>query len=64
MSKMNNQVIRNMQSDDRAYGDLSNKKQVVQKDKSAKHRQNFNKMSVADVMVMNEDFDDDENMDY
>ena len=64
MSKMNNQAIRNMQSDDRAYGDLSNKKQVVQKDKSAKHRQNFNKMSVADVMVMNEDFDDDENMDY
>ena len=61
---MNNQAIRNMQSDDRAYGDLSNKKQVVQKDKSAKHRQNFNKMSVADVMVMNEDFDDDENMDY
>ena len=59
MSKMNNQEIRDMQRDDRNYGDMTDKKRVVQKDKSQKHRQNFRHMSVADVMSMNEDEDYD-----
>ena len=57
MSNLNNQVIRNMQADDRAYGDRSDKKIVVQKDKSVKHRPNFNKMSVQDILNMEEDGD-------
>ncbi len=59
MSKMNNQDIRDMQRDDRNYGDMTDKKRVVQKDKSQKYRQNFRHMSVADVMSMNEDEDYD-----
>ena len=59
MSKMNNQDIRDMQRDDRNYGDMTDKKRIVQKDKSQKYRQNFRHMNVADVMAMNEDEDYD-----
>jgi len=64
MSKIDNQVIRNMQADDRAYGDRSDKKIVVQKDKSQKHRANFNRMSVNDLLNMNEDEDYDYEDEY
>lgn len=56
MSNLNNQVIRNMQADDRSYGE-SNDKRIVQKDKSQKHRQNFSRMSVQDIRSMQEDGD-------
>ncbi len=56
---MNNQDIRDMQRDDRNYGDMTDKKRIVQKDKSQKYRQNFRHMNVADVMAMNEDEDYD-----
>ena len=59
MSKMNNQEIRDMQRDDRNYGDMTDKKRVVQKDKSQKYRQNFRHMRVEDVMAMSEDYDYD-----
>lgn len=59
MSKIDNQVIRNMQADDRAYGDRSDKKIVVQKDKSQKHRPQFNRMSVQDILNMEDDNDFD-----
>jgi len=59
MSKMNNQEIRDMQRDDRNYGDMTDKKRVVQKDKSQKYRQNFRHMRVEDVMAMSEDEDYD-----
>lgn len=58
MSNLNGQVIRNMQSDDRAYGDNSIKI-IVQKDKSKKNPQQFNRMSVQDIMNMQEDGDYD-----
>lgn len=64
MSKMDSQLIRNMQADDRAYGDASNKKRVVQKDKSQKHRQQFNRMSVKDIVNMNETGDYDYEDEY
>lgn len=57
MSNLNSQIIRNMQADDRAYGDRSDKKIVVQKDKTVKYRPNFNKMSVQDILNMEEDGD-------
>lgn len=56
MSNLNNQVIRNMQADDRSYGE-SNDKRIVQKDKFQKHRQNFSRMSVQDIRSMQEDGD-------
>ena len=59
MSNMNSQDIRSMQADDRKYGDRSDKKIVMQKDKSQKHRQNFTRMSVQDIRGMQEDDDYD-----
>lgn len=56
MSNMNSQLISNMQSDDRAYGDNSIKV-IVQKDKSKKNQQQFSRMSVQDIMNMQEDGD-------
>ncbi len=56
MSNVNNQVIRNMQADDRRYGE-GNEKRIVQKDKSQKHRQNFTRMSMQDIKGMQEDDD-------
>lgn len=64
MSKMDSQLIRNMQADDRAYGDASNKKRVVQKDKSQKHRPQFNRMSVQDIANMDEQGDYDYEDEY
>lgn len=64
MSKMDSQLIRNMQADDRAYGDASNKKRVVQKDKSQKHRPQFNRMSVQDITNMDEKGDYDYEDEY
>lgn len=64
MSNMDSQDIRSMQADDRAYGDASNKKRNVQKDKSQKHRQQFNRMSVQDLVNMNEDEDYDYEDEY
>jgi hypothetical protein len=48
-----------MQRDDRNYGDMTDKKRIVQKDKYQKYRQNFRHMNVTDVMAMNEDEDYD-----
>ena len=62
MSKMDNQVIRTMQSVDRSYGDVAGKR-IVQTDKSKKHPQQFNRMSVKDLLNM-EDGDYDENEEY
>lgn len=56
MSKMNNQVIYNMQSEDRAYGEVVNK-QNVQKDKTHKNPNQFNRMSVKDLLNMQENGD-------
>lgn len=64
MSKMDSEVIRNMQADDRSYGDAG-KKRVVQKDKSQKYRPQFNRMSVQDIVNMEEqgeyDYEDEIN---
>jgi hypothetical protein len=51
----NNQDYRVMSQIDRAYGEVSNKKKIVVKDKSAKHRDNFTKMNVNDILAMEED---------
>lgn len=59
MNNINNQVINHMQAEDRAYGDRSDKKIVVQKDKSQKHRPQFNRMSVQDILNMEDDNDFD-----
>lgn len=63
MNKLDSQVIRNMQADDRAYGEASEKR-IVHKDKSQKHRQQFNRMSVKDLVNMNEDEDYDYEDEY
>ena len=64
MSKMNNQEIRNMKNDDRAYGDFTDKKRVVLKDKNQKYRQNFSNMRVKDLINMNDDKDFDVEPEY
>jgi hypothetical protein len=51
----NNQDYRVMSQIDRAYGEVSNKKKIVMKDKSTKHRNNFTKMNVNDILAMEED---------
>lgn len=60
MSNVNSQDIRTMQAADRAYGDRSDKKIVVQKDKSQKNRPNFSRMSLQDIRGMQEDDEDDD----
>ena len=61
---MNNQEIRNMKNDDRAYGDFTDKKRVVLKDKNQKYRQNFSNMRVKDLINMNDDKDFDVEPEY
>lgn len=58
MSKMDNQVIYNMQSEDRVYGEVAHK-QSVQKDKSQKNPKQFSRMSVKDLLDMQENGDYD-----
>lgn len=54
MSKIDNQVIQSMKMDDSTYGER-NKKIVMKKDKTQKHKPNFNQMSINDLLNVNED---------
>lgn len=62
MSNLDNKVIRNMQADDRAYGERNNKKIVVHKDKSQKHPKQFNRMSMDELLGMEDDSDYEDEM--
>ena len=49
MSNVDSQVIRNIQAEDRAYGEKGGKKSSVQTDKSQKYTPNFKRMSIDDI---------------
>lgn len=52
---MNDQAYKTMMQIDRKYGEKQAK--IVQKDKSQKHRTNYNRMSAKDILAMEDDMD-------
>ena len=50
----NNQDIKILKNIDRQYGEKAAK--VVPKSQKPKHRDNFNKMSVNDILAMGDDY--------